>query len=62
MPSGIGEGKVSEKWVRETEFWALVFSRSRRKGSALKNLPGAVHNGGRMYAFGRSRSQNGNPR
>ena len=46
---------MSEKWVRETEFWALVFSRSRRKGSALKNLAGALHNegGGCTFSVGR---------
>jgi hypothetical protein len=37
------EGKVSEEWVGKRQFLALRFCRSRRKGSALKNLAGALH-------------------
>ena len=44
--SQIGEGNVSEKRVREVQSCALGFSRSRRKGSSLKNLAGAWHAGG----------------
>jgi|HubBroStandDraft_6_1064221.scaffolds.fasta_scaffold90787_3 hypothetical protein len=40
-----------------------VFSLNRLNDSmSAKNLAGAVHNGGQMYAFGRSRSLDGNPR
>ena len=34
---------MSEKWVREAQFWALGFSRNRRKGYAAKNPAGALH-------------------
>ena len=31
-----------EEWVGKAAVWALGFPRSRRKGSALKNLAGAL--------------------
>jgi len=34
---------VFEEWVGEGQFLALRFCRGRRKGSALKNLAGALH-------------------
>jgi hypothetical protein len=40
--SETGEGKVFEEWMGEGQFLALKFCRSRRKGSALKNLAGAL--------------------
>ena len=43
MLSETEEGKVSEEWVGKRQFLALRFCRSRRKGSALKNLAGALH-------------------
>ena len=33
---------MSEKRVREAQFWALGFSYNRQRGSALKNLAGAL--------------------
>jgi hypothetical protein len=36
VPIETGEGKVHEKRVREAQFWALGFSRNRRKGHAVK--------------------------
>jgi hypothetical protein len=42
VPNGFGGGKVSEKWIRAKQFWALGFSRKRRKGHAIKNLPEAL--------------------
>jgi hypothetical protein len=33
---------VSEKRVREVQFWALGFSRNRRKGYAVENLAGGL--------------------
>jgi hypothetical protein len=33
---------VSEKWVREEQFWALGLSRKRRKGQAAKKLAEAL--------------------
>ena len=42
MPIETGEGKVSEKRVREVQFWALGFSRNRRKGYAVENLAGGL--------------------
>jgi len=30
-------------WRRQWQYWALGFSRPRRKGAALKNLAGALH-------------------
>ena len=43
MLSEIEEGKVFEEWVGKRQFLALRFCRSRRKGSALKNLAGALY-------------------
>jgi hypothetical protein len=42
VPIETGEGKVSEKRVREAQFWALGFSGNRRKGSAVENLAGEL--------------------
>jgi hypothetical protein len=33
---------VSENRVREVQFWALGFSRNRRKGYAVENLAGGL--------------------
>jgi hypothetical protein len=44
--SETGEGKVLEEWVGERQFLALKFCRSRRKGSALKNVAGALQTDG----------------
>ena len=45
------------------QFLALRFCRSRRKGSALKNLAGALHIDGGGCTFScRPGRQNGNPR
>lgn len=41
--SEIGEGKLSENGWEKREFLALRFCGSRRKGSTLKNLIGALH-------------------
>jgi len=41
--SETGEGKVFEEWLGEGQFLALPFCSSRRRGSALKNLAGALH-------------------
>jgi hypothetical protein len=37
---------VFEEWVGEGQFLAMKFCRSRRKGSALKNLAGTLHTDG----------------
>ena len=42
VPRETGEGKVPEKRVREAQFWALGFSRKRRKGHVFKNLVEAL--------------------
>ena len=51
MLSETGKGKVFEEWVGEGQFLALKFCRSRRKGSALQNLPGALRTDGSGYAL-----------
>ena len=48
-------------WRRQWQYWALGFSRPRRKGSALKNLDWSIAcGGGQVYVIGRPRGQNGN--
>jgi len=42
VPIETGEGKASEKRTREVQFWALGFSRNRRKGYAVENLAGGL--------------------
>src|SRR5262245_29209892 len=42
VPIETGEENVSEKRVREAQFWALGFSSNRRKGYAVKNLAGGL--------------------
>jgi hypothetical protein len=51
VSSGIGEGKVSKKWVREAQLGALGFSRNRLNNSALKNVAGTLPTGGDGYAL-----------
>src|ERR1700732_2143651 len=43
VPIETGEGKVSEKCVGNATVFDLAFFRNRRKGSAAKNLAGALH-------------------
>jgi len=59
--SETGEGKVFVEWVEKRQFLALRFCRGRRKGSAFKNLTGALHADGVgcTLSVGRG-SQNGN--
>jgi hypothetical protein len=40
---------VSEKWVREEQFWALGFSRNCRKGHAIKKLAATLQTEGVTY-------------
>jgi hypothetical protein len=42
VPIETGEENVSEKRVREAQFWALGFSGNRRKGYAVENLAGGL--------------------
>src|SRR5882762_5369692 len=42
VPIEAGEENVSEKRVREAQFWALGFSGNRRKGYAVENLAGGL--------------------
>jgi len=42
VPIETGEENVSEKRVREAQFWALGFSGNRRKDYAAENLAGGL--------------------
>jgi hypothetical protein len=42
VPIETGEENVSEKRVREAQFWALGFSGNRRTGYAVENLAGGL--------------------
>jgi hypothetical protein len=42
VPIETGEGKVSEKRVREAQFLGLGFSDDRRKDYAIENLTGGL--------------------
>jgi hypothetical protein len=42
VPIETGEENVSEKRVREAQFWALGFSGNRRKGYAVEDLDGGL--------------------
>jgi len=62
VPIETGEGKVSEKRVREVQFWALGFSRNRRKGYAVENLAGGLKTETVRYKLPVDPGgQNGNP-
>ena len=41
-PIETGEGQIPEKRGRIVQFWALGFSRDRRKGHAVENLAGGL--------------------
>lgn len=55
------QGRCLRNGSEKRQFWALGFSRGRRKGSALKNLAEALHTEAVRRTFiGRPGGQNGN--